>query len=620
MGYRKNPVSTDELRRLAKERLSAHLGSAASALSLPEAQRLFEELEIHQIELELQNEHLNVTRSQLERALNQSSELYDFSPVGSVSLDARGSITKLNLAAARLLGGERARLLGSRFGLYVAPADLATFNAMLDHAKKTGDATGDVHSGEIALTNAGLPERYVQLKVSALPQDLGWQLVLVDATERRQMIESLRLSEERWSLALDAAGDGVWDWNIQTGTVVFSRGYEQLYGFEEHEFGNQLESWSSRLHPDDKSRVMADVQSHLSGKTTSLVSEYRSQCKDGRWKWVLSRGAIVSRRAEGLPLRMIGTITDISNIKKTEEALQVAARFQQAVFDSLTAQIAVLDRRGKIILANVAWQQYVQGSDCVQGDGSMDVDYLETLACLTCANQDTVDSVALGIASVVAGEVPSFQLKYPFFVPQDQHWFSMKVTAVSAMDERVVISHEDVTILKAAELASLRLANTDALTGALSRRNFLNLAETELTRATRYELPLMLLMLDLDHFKLVNDQYGHAAGDAVLQDFVKTVTGVLRESDLLGRLGGEEFAVLLPNTTPEGGCSLAQRIIESVRAKPVTVEGHVIAYSVSIGAGQMSKETNFATLLGLADAALYRAKKAGRDRLEVAAT
>jgi diguanylate cyclase (GGDEF)-like protein/PAS domain S-box-containing protein len=614
MGYRKNPVNAEELRRLAQERLSGHLSDAASALSLQEAQRLFEELEVHQIELELQNEHLNATRVQLERALNQSSELYDFSPVGSVSLDARGVIAKLNLAAANLLGGERARLLGSRFGLYVNSAELAAFNALLDNAKRTSD----VQTGEISLTSTGLPAHYVQLKVSALPQDFGWQMVLLDVTERRQLIENLRLSEERWNLALDAAGDGVWDWNIQTGAVVYSRGYEQLFGFSENEFGHHVEDWSSRIHPDDKQRVLADVQGVLMGRAKNLGNEHRVCCRDDSWIWVLIRGAIVSRTPDGLPLRMIGTITDITNIKKTEEALQVAARFQQAVFDSLAAHITVLDRHGLIIQANAAWRQYVLSRGCVDGDLFVGTRYLEVLDCLSGHDADTVAAVADGIASVVSGEVPSFQLRQPFLSPEDQHWFSVKVTAVSDADERVVISHENVTVLKAAELASLTLANTDALTGALSRRNFLNLAELELARSTRYGMPLMLLMLDLDHFKLINDQFGHAGGDAVLQEFVRTVLGVLRESDLIGRLGGEEFAVLLPNTTTEGGCALAQRIIDSVHARPVEVEGQCIAYTVSIGAAKLSHEATFACLLGAADAALYRAKNGGRDRLEVA--
>jgi diguanylate cyclase (GGDEF)-like protein/PAS domain S-box-containing protein len=463
----------------------------------------------------------------------------------------------------------------------------------------------------------------VQIKVSALPQQVGWQLALVDATERRQMIRNLRLSEERWSLALEAAGDGVWDWNIQTDAVLFSRGYAELFGFSEHEYGKHIEDWRSRIHPQDKPGVMADVQANLTGQTDRLFNEHRCRSKDGQWKWVLNRAAIVSRTPDGLPLRMIGTITDITKIKKTEEALKLAARFQQAVFDSLAAHTMVLDRSGKIIQANLAWQAYAQETGCAQGDATLGAQYLDILACLTGTNHDASDmanAVREGLAQVTSGVVASFQIKSPIFVPVKQHWFSMKVTAVGDSDERVVVSHEDVTLLKQAELVSLALANTDVLTGALSRRNFLDLAETELARAKRYQLPLMLLMLDLDHFKLVNDQHGHAAGDVVLQDFVLAVSGVLRESDLVGRLGGEEFAVLLPNTTADGGNTLAQRIIESVRARAVAVGDASIHYSVSIGASQLTSESTVAELLSLADAALYRAKEGGRDRLEGAVT
>jgi diguanylate cyclase (GGDEF)-like protein/PAS domain S-box-containing protein len=613
MGFRRNPSSFGELRDLAEKRFPGHLKSDATALSLVEAQQLFEELEIHQIELELQNDHLNATRAQLEMALNQSSELYDFSPAGSLTLDRTGTITKLNLSGANLLGGERARLLGSKFGLYVADADQALFSALLAQATESGDVQG----GEISLTRKGLLPPYVQIKIAPLPEDLGWQLILVDITERRQIEERLHASEQRWKLALEAAGDGVWDWNLQTGEVIFSKRFGELFGFAENEFGHHIEDWSSRIHPDDKQRVMTDIQAHFTSKTPNLFNEHRGQCKDGSWKWVLCRGAIVSRNAEGKPLRMIGTHVDITGKKQTEEALLVSARFQQAVFDSLSAQIAVLDRRGMVIQTNAAWWKYAIDSGLAETHCFRVGNYLEILDCLSGKDYETVLAASAGIASVVSGEVTHFQLQHPFFTPLDKRWFIMKVTPVHDVDERIVVSHEDVTKLKAAELASLTLANIDTLTGALSRRNFLNLAEQELARSTRYQLPLMLLMLDLDHFKLINDRHGHAAGDAVLHGFVQTVTAVLRESDLIGRIGGEEFAVLLPNTTHDGGRALAQRIIESVRASPVEVCGQCIPYTVSIGAGCLSTETSFAALLGLADAALYRAKNGGRDRLEV---
>ena len=617
MGYRKNPASLDQLRALAKERFFGHRAVGAAGLTLLEAQHLFEEFEIHQIELELQNEHLNAARAQLEVALNQSSELYDFAPVGIFSLDPSGAIVKLNLAGANLLGGDRAHLLGTRFEPYVTDADRTEFEALLARAV----ALGDVQNGEIALRRNGPLVTRVQIQIASLPETQGLQIILVDVTQTRQAEERLRLSEERWKLALEAAGDGVWDWNVQTGDVVFSKRFRELFGFPENEYGHDIENWNARIHPDDKARVMADIQAHLRGNTNSYLSEHRGQCRDGSWKWVLSRGAVVNRTEAGRALRMLGTHVDISVRKGTEEALLVASRFQQAVFDSLAAQIVVLDRHGRILQANAAWCDYALHNGYLHAASDVvGANYRDMLDQVTGHDPVTVAAALAGIACVVCGEFGKFQLVDPFFAPADQRWFSMKVTPVHDAAERVVVSHEDVSSLKAAELASLTLANIDSLTGALSRRNFFYLADQEMARSTRYDLPLMVLMVDLDHFKRINDRHGHAAGDAVLQGFVQTVRGVLRESDLIGRLGGEEFAVLLPNTTPEGGQALAQRIIDSVRTCTVEVAGEPIPYTVSIGAGYLSGETSFASLLGQADTALYRAKDGGRDRLEIGST
>ena len=613
MAFRRNPLSLDELRELARKRFLGRSASSDTALSVAEAQHLFEELEIHQIELELQNEHLNTARLQLESALNQSNQFNDFAPVGIFSLDGAGTITKLNLAGASLLGRERARLLGSRLGFFVADAERPRFNALLDQAT----STGDVQSAELSFANKGPLVSHVQIKVAALGPSLGWQVILLDITERRLAQEQLRASEERWKLALEAAGDGVWDWNVVTGEQVFSRRFEQLYGYAENEYGHHLDDWVARIHPDDRARVITAYQECLSGKTASTCIEFRGQCKDGSWKWVLSRGAVVSRSADDKPLRMVGTHVDISERKATEEALLEASRFQQAVFDSLVAQVAVLDQTGTVLQTNAAWRQYTVDSGLSKLPCCQSGSYLKILGCLTAEDPQTLQAAEAGIRAVLAGDLPDFHLPQPFFTPLDKRWFSLKVTPVHDSAQRLVLSHEDVTLLKTAELASLTLANIDTLTGALSRRNFFNLAEQEVARSIRYALPLMVLMLDLDHFKTINDKHGHPVGDVVLQKCVQTVTSVLRGADLIGRIGGEEFAVLLPNTPLEGGRALAQRIVDIVRAHPVQVNGKSIVYTVSIGAGCLAGEHSFAELLGLADAALYRAKDAGRDRLEV---
>jgi len=615
MVFRRNPASLDNLRKLAKQRFAGRTPSNATALTLTEAQQLFEELEIHQIELELQNEHLNAARAQLELALNESSELYDFSPVGSLLLDRDGNITKLNLSAAHLLGRERARLVGTRLALYMAEADRRLFAGLLEQA--VGNAEAEV--SELMLERKkGAPPAHVELRVAQLPDASGWQAILTDITERKQFESKMRASEVRWKLALDAAGDGVWAWNVQTGEVTFSSRFAQLLGGTRRDIGRRMEDWTERIHEEDRAGVVAAFQAVLSGKSAAFSNEHRARCQDGSYKWVLSRGTIVSRSDDGRPLRMIGTYADISNQKLTEEALRVSAQFQQAVFDSLSAQLAVLDRHGTIIHTNAAWRDYARTHGLGDPPDFTGGNYLSLLEGMSAHDLPTVQAARAGIASVARGEVSQFQLPQPFHAPAGDRWFSLKVTPVRDAQERIVVSHEEVTALKAAELASLTLANTDALTGALSRRNFLTLAEQELARASRYQLPLMVLMLDLDHFKRINDHYGHAAGDAVLQSFVSTVAAVLRESDLIGRLGGEEFAVLLPSTSAEGGAALAQRIIDSVRASPVELAGEQIEFTVSIGGGCLGAETSFAALLNVADAALYQAKRAGRDRLELA--
>ncbi|MDZ4163137.1 MAG: GGDEF domain-containing protein [Burkholderiales bacterium] len=162
-----------------------------------------------------------------------------------------------------------------------------------------------------------------------------------------------------------------------------------------------------------------------------------------------------------------------------------------------------------------------------------------------------------------------------------------------------------------------RLANTDALTGATSRRQYLKLLAQELARSNRHGMQLCVLSLDLDHFKRVNDTYGHAAGDAVLRHFAQVVRTQLRQSDVLGRLGGEEFSVLLSQTTPQGGLQMAQRLQAAVAGSMVVFEGEPIAVTVSIGGVHWSVGQAVAVdhLLAAADEALYRAKREGRNRV-----
>lgn len=175
---------------------------------------------------------------------------------------------------------------------------------------------------------------------------------------------------------------------------------------------------------------------------------------------------------------------------------------------------------------------------------------------------------------------------------------------------------QDISLRKAMEQELLRLATTDALTGLPNRRHFMEQLDHELARIKRFGKPACLLMLDLDHFKRVNDTYGHAAGDTVLRHFASLAQASLREIDLIGRLGGEEFGVLLPGTTLPGAIDLAERLRESIAAAPVAAGEQRIAVTVSIGIAEFNPtDPHPDDILARADVALYKAKESGRNRV-----
>lgn len=174
----------------------------------------------------------------------------------------------------------------------------------------------------------------------------------------------------------------------------------------------------------------------------------------------------------------------------------------------------------------------------------------------------------------------------------------------------------DISARKAMEAELTRLATIDMLTGVANRRHFMAQATAELARIERFDQPATVLMLDLDHFKQVNDTHGHAAGDAVLKTFAATVRDCLRKTDCLGRLGGEEFAVLLPGTDSAAAFTFAERLRRATLVNSVVFGQKKIVVTVSIGIAVMhATDTSPDEALARADAALYCAKAAGRNQV-----
>ena len=221
------------------------------------------------------------------------------------------------------------------------------------------------------------------------------------------------------------------------------------------------------------------------------------------------------------------------------------------------------------------------------------------------------------LQAFVAGRVEAMQAADPsrtdVTTPDGRH---VRVqVSVTANGGRLVTYCNITDLIRNAELLE-KLATVDSMTGLYNRRHFMVLSEAEWSRFQRYQRPLSMLMLDIDHFKSVNDRYGHAVGDEAIISVAAACQRGKRNSDIAGRLGGEEFAILLPETDAEQALVVAERIRESIAAQFLSV--HKVRFNVTISVGIASASISMSgveALMRAADEALYQAKEAGRNRV-----
>lgn len=203
------------------------------------------------------------------------------------------------------------------------------------------------------------------------------------------------------------------------------------------------------------------------------------------------------------------------------------------------------------------------------------------------------------------------------FVSNIRQQLKTKKDEMKKVNEEIKIEIEE---RKRLEKDLKEMAHTDSLTGVMNRRHFFKRANNEISRHQRFNHPMAILMLDIDHFKSVNDTFGHPAGDKVLKSLTSLLKNKLRKVDLIARIGGEEFAVLLVETPETRAIKIAHRILKSVKQKQITYGDQTISISVSIGVSptlMTDKKETVENLISRADSALYRAKNSGRNTIKI---
>lgn len=442
-----------------------------------------------------------------------------------------------------------------------------------------------------------------------------WSGVLTDISELYATRQALQENEARLRLALTAANQGLYDVSLVTGEAQVNDEYARMLGYDPATFVESNAAWLARMHPDDYAATLQHFQDYVGGVGSAYKVEFRQRTRDGHWKWILSQGRIVERDANGNPVRMLGTHTDISERKRREAQLQESE--ERLALATLHNGIGIWDLDLKT--RRLVWDESMYALYRVSKDefSGTEAAWRATL------HPDDLARADLEVSQAIAKGAP-LETEYRVCWPTGEVRY-IKIVAKTFLGPdgapaRMLGTNTDITDRKVLEIALRHQAHTDHLTGVGSRGYFMEQAELELNRALRYGNALSLFMLDIDFFKAINDAHGHRAGDAVLRALATICRQTLREVDVIGRVGGEEFAMLLPKANATAAVDVAERLRTAVEATTIEVEpGIEVRFTVSIGVtSAQPRERSIDKLIKRADEALYAAKRQGRNRVCVA--
>lgn len=428
------------------------------------------------------------------------------------------------------------------------------------------------------------------------------------ALSRISLEKRLYESEQRMGMALQSASLGLWDWHIPSGKVIFNDLWASMLGYTLDEVGSDIDIWKRLVHPDDWQVINASLDLHLRGETDFYSSEHRLLHKDGHWIWVHDTGRVLEWDFHEQPIRAVGIHQDISLRKASElrDHLLVSA------LETVEHGVVITDIDARIEWANKAFETLtgfshdeaigMQPNELVKS-GKQDPAFYQNL-------WDTIQS-----GNTWRGEIVNRR--------KNGELYDEELVISPVKDQQGCIRHfvgvkQDVSERKRIQTELWELATTDGLTGFLNRRHFMARLENEFARVQRNNHRVAVLMLDLDHFKQINDSYGHPTGDAMLQHFAGIIRAELRKIDVVGRIGGEEFAIFMPETDAEPAIIIAERLRNVLADTPLIIDKHKISITVSIGIALMHADSGTADcVLTKADKALYTAKENGRNSVRV---
>jgi PAS domain S-box-containing protein len=444
-------LSTKEL---LMENAKKHLAKTPALPALPDSRdELLYNLEVHKIELEIQNEELRIAQSALQESHDRYLNLYEFSPIGYLTLTGEGLIAEINLTGVRILGVERHKLINQCFAGLVMPKDRDYWHIQFMRLRQYEP----VDSLELSFQRSDHSPCNVRINcllVAPNDKDLLVRINFTDITENKQLEEALGRLQK---IASRVPGV-VYQFCLRPdGSSHFpyaSEGIKDIYRLSPEEVCEDASKVFALIHPEDYGSVVASIEQSAQN-LMPWKHEYRVRFDDGTVHWLLGN-AIPERKADNSTL-WHGFITNITERKALEQQLLELNHFNVSIINSLDSHIAVLDAQGDIIAVNKAWREFGKENNlpknCQNSKESHYMDDCHYYDLMSQADGDCENTARTGIAAVLAGELKVFNLEYTLHIRNQQCWYHMSVLPLQNLQGGVVISHKNITERKQMEKA-----------------------------------------------------------------------------------------------------------------------------------------------------------------------
>src|SRR5882724_4313591 len=426
--------------------------------------------------------------------------------------------------------------------------------------------------------------------------------------------EALKLSQERFNLAVTGSNDGLWDWNVETGEVYYSPRFKQLLGYSAREMGDDVEAFNSRLHPEDRPAHEEAIDGHLQ-RGGPFDVEMRLQTKDGEYRWFHFRGQAL-RTPAGRAMRMAGAMTDTTDRRLTATELSTEKERAQVTLASIADGVITTDTDGEVEYLNPV-------AEALTGWTTASARGLPLRGIVNTVDETTRKITPNPIEMVLREERTIAVAATMLLVRSDGSEIPIVQSAAPIRARTgeiigVVLVMHDVSLERQYVAKLSYQASHDALTGLINRTEFERRLALALKSSAELNRNHAVMYLDLDQFKVINDTCGHAAGDQLIRQVSAVLLKRLREGDTLARLGGDEFGVLLENCPPDHALRIADQLRQTVTDFHFVWETR--SYSVGVSIGLVNVKDGPFTLtevMSAADAACYMAKEKGRNRVQV---